>query len=950
MSFLNQSAKYITDNWKDLGEFCVICPNKRTIDYLKHYLSQILGRTIWSPKFFNLSEFTQQYTELEKTDDLVLLVELFKAFKKKMKESEFFNDYDFDKFISLGEIILKDFNEIDNYLVNVSEIFRNITDYEQINYMDDVLNDDQKIALKEFFGHFESDDLSAEKKYFLEIWSNIPNIYAEFTNNLKKKNIGYNGFVIRELVERMQNKPLEFKEYDTYIFVGFYALTKAQKYLLSSIKKAGKAKFLWDYDNYYVDNTENEAGFFIRQNLKTFSDDLNINRDQLLLPKNVSLVGFPLEIAQTKALPTILKKMGIDYKNKKQLAKTAIVLPDEKLLFPVLHSLPADIKQVNVTLGFPFRNSSVFSFIEKWFDLLNKLLINEKVFLQIISDFFSNQLVKEVFADSYDFIQNSLKNTNKLYFNINDFKKINNYFLNLLFDAKNLSSVEILLENILSALEIVFRKISTDERKVETEAIYQFYSNMLSVQSLFNRELQQDKNIISVKTMIKFLKQLLSSVHIPFTGKSLDGLQVMTIMETRNIDFENLIILNLNEQIIPKKATHQSLISEFMRKAYNLPLLKYQDSIFAYFFYRLLQRSKNVFLTYSNIISDKIGEMSRFVQQLKYETNIISQQYQYTEQIQPKRTENFFIEKNDDIYLKLKKYLIGKKTLSATALNNYITCPMKFYFSKIAEIEIPEDDDENYEIDALKFGNIFHKSMEELYKPFIGKEITADDIDNIYKKIEGIVKNIIYDELMGLKEATNIGINTIITQVVKKYIKNVLEYDKNNSPFKLISVEKSNKYFGKFEFDIDGKKNNVNIYSVLDRVDLKNNEYKIIDYKTGSDSLNINNITKLFDSNSQYNYKGFFQMIIYSLVYQQNFPNRIFKPYIFLISSMNKDFQGSLFFKKNCIDSYYNEFLSLFEENLKEVLSELFDKKIPFEQTKNIDNCKYCDYKDICGR
>ncbi len=951
MIFLKEVTKTIVERWEELGNFCIICPNKRTSDYLKNYISDAYKKTIWSPKFISISDIVTAKTDIEKADELVLMIELFKAFKETLSDTKYFNDLDFERFYGIGEIILRDFNEIDNYLVNVSDIFRNMSEIEQINYIDDYLTEEQKQTIQEFFGHFAGKNLSEEKEYFLELWSKIPTLYEKFTSALKQKKIGYNGLIIKEVVEKIKKNEVQFEEFDKYLFVGFYAITKAQKFVLNEIQKVGKAEFYWDYDNYYFKNIENEAGLFIRQNLEMFSDDLKADRNNFLSDKKISLIGFPLEISQTKALPTILKQMGVNLGNRDALSRTAIVLPDDKLLFPVLHSLPSEIEQVNVTLGFPFRNSAVFSFINKWFNLLNKLTVNQKVIADDVFAFLDNQLMKELLAGSHDFIIKKVSEIKLMYFTFNEFNLLSNNILTTLFSEQNTTNVQILLENILIVLEKIFRRISANDRTVETEAIYQFYNQMLNVQSLFNKELAEDKDIISVVTLLKFLKQMLSGVHIPFTGKSLNGLQVMTIMETRNIDFDNLIILNLNEQIIPKKASHSSLISEFMRKSFGLPIFLYQDSIFAYLFYRVLQNAKNITLTYSNLISDKGGEMSRFLQQILNETDLISEHLQYSEQIRPQRANPFYVEKDYEIYSKLSNYLNNDNSyLSASALNTYISCSLKFYFKYIAKIKIELEKETDFEIDALKFGNIFHNSMEELYFPYINKDLTNKDFSDIEKRIDTVINKQITKELENIQEAVQSGINGIITKVVKKHIINLLQFDKANLPFEIVSLEKSTKYFGDIVFEVNGKQQSINIFSIFDRVDLKNDNYKIIDYKTGSDELSIKSMEALFNQKSGFKYKGYFQMMLYSLIYRQNFPKRKFEPNIFLIKQIKDNYLGNLIFKNQVISSYSVSEIANFEEQLKELLQEIFNKDIAFSQTENPGNCEYCDFKGICGR
>lgn len=951
MIFLEEVARKIASKGAKLDNLCVVCPNIRTIDYLKHYLAKILKETVWSPKFMNLSELTQSFTEFSKADELVLMIELYKSFMEVFEKSNFFSDYNFDKFYGIGEIILKDFNEIDNYLVDVEKIFVNIADFESINYIEEYLTEEQVETIREFFGHFSTENISEEKEYFIELWSNIPKLYDNFNKRLTEKKIGYNGLIAKDLCSKIEKEEVKFDEYEKYLFVGFNALTKAQKVFLKAVQDSKKAEFYWDYDNFYVDDKENEAGLFVRQDLEIFSDDLEIDRNRLLKDKDIKLIGFPLEISQTKALPTILNDMGIDLTNTKELAKTAVVMPDDNLLFPVLHALPSEIEQVNVTLGFPFRYTSIYNFVSHWLEILHKFIRKNNVFYEDLVKFFDNQILIEILGKSHEYIVDKLKNQKELYFDISSLKNLENTYTNIIFDERNIENVDILLENILKILEIIFFKIGKLDRKIETEAIFQFYRQMLNIQTLFSNELAVDKELISSRIIIRFLKNQLSGVHIPFQGKSLDGLQLMTIMETRNLDFENLIILNMNEQILPKKASHSSLISEFMRKSFGMPVLMYQDSIFAFLFYSLIQNAKNVVLTYSNLISDKGGEISRFVQQLNFETDLIKSHQQYSEQIKPKRPNFFEVEKDDEIIEKLNVYLNSEKLLSASALNSYITCSMKFYFQRIAKIEPPKEEENEFEIDALKFGNIFHNSMEKLYTPFIGKNVEKADFVNIRQKIYNTISETIYEILGQVEEAAKDGLNGIVAKVIKKHIEKFLDFDEQYAPFTILSLENSKLYNGFFDINVSGKIYKIKLLGIFDRVDEKAGHVRIIDYKTGSDDLKITKLDDLFDTETAKNSKkAIFQMLLYSLIYKQNHQTFYFEPYLLKTRELSETTTGRITVGKKMIDSNSFEVFEHYEENLISLLEEIFDKNINFAQTSNIEACKYCDYVGICGR
>ena len=950
MIFLEEIAKQILKNKDSWGNFCIVCPNKRTTDYIKFYISNEIKKTIWSPKFINLSELVNQFSDYEKADDLFLQIELYKSFKKTMFESKDFADYDFEKFQGIGEIILKDFNELDNYLVDISSIFKTITDFENIDFIDDILNDEQKNAIQEFLGYFSTDKLSEEKEYFMQLWSKIPEIYNDFNKTLVSKKLGYNGLISKKICEKISSGEINFNKFDKYIFVGFNAFTKTQKIFLGEIKKQNKALFYWDYDNSYIDNKDNEAGLFIRENIKLFGDDLKIDRDNLLKDKNINLIGFPLEIAQTKAIPTLLKKLNLNLTDKKQLAKTAIVMPDEKLLFPVLHSLPEEIKQINVTVGFPFNNSAVFSLIQSWFFILQKSATDKKIYYKDLLKFFNNQLLNEIIKENREYVLKEIEKIKMVYLDLESLSKIKNNAIKIIFDPQNAHSIDVLLENILLFLEKIFHFVSADKRTVETEAIYQFYTHLLNIQSLITNELADDKKFITVRTLLKYLLRQLMGIHIPFTGKSLAGMQVMTLMETRNIDFENLIIINLNEDVIPHKPSRNSLISEFMRKSFELPLLIYQDSIFAYLFFRLIQNAKNITLTYSNLISEKSKEKSRFVQQLEKETKLIKHEniLEYSESIQPIRSKSITISKDDKIFELMKeKYLSHKKAMSASSLNTYISCSLHFYYKYIAQIESIEEEELNYDIDAVRFGNIFHNSMQDLYQPYTNEIVNESEIEQMLTKAEEVVKNQILKEFNNNKEALHTGINNILSNVIVKYIKKTLSFDKQNTPFKLIAPEKF--FNGELNFHLNGESKSVGIVSIFDRIQEKDDKIAIIDYKTGDTKNQITNLDGLFSSNKDYKLKAVFQMLLYSVVYKQENPQKYFEPLIFNTKKIGKNYDANLKFKKNNIDSYSVELFEEFEEKLSTLLTEIFDTTKDFTQTENLKNCLFCEYKGLCG-
>ncbi len=940
MYFLEKVAEEILHKLNSGENFAVVCPNKRTIEYLKKFIARNARKTMFLPDFLTLGDLYSLFSPMKKADDLVLILDLFKVFRQLTKNNKTLEGYDFDSFQNVGEILLRDFNDIDNYLVDVNLIFRNISDYESIDYIEDILTDEQIETLRNFFAHFSKEKITEEKQYFMSLWSIIPQLYSEFIRNLKNKNIGYNGLIIRELLKNFDKKIHDIN-IDTFIFVGFNALTKAQQTLFLQIKSFRNALFYWDYDNFYYKNSQHEAGLFIRQNISILGDDLNIDRDKFNTTKNIKLAGFPMTMAQAKALPELLEITGTQNFDD---GKTAVIMPDESLLFPILSALPDSIENINVTIGLPFNTTNTATLIFNWLKLLNKYSATEYLMIDDLLQFFDDKILSDLIPSLDKFIE-ELKEKNKIKYTESDLQPIDNEIITRLLSKNNFSNPLNLLDTLLffaNELYFLFK-----ENEIEVEAVHSLFSFVLNFKNTLETDLAEDLELINTSILFKILMRKLNNIHLPFSGKTLDGLQVMTLMESRNLDFENIVLLNLNEGIMPPKPTRTSLISEFMRRSFGLPLIVYQDSIFAYLFYRLFHNAKNVVLAYSNVVSEKNGEISRFVQQLIYETDLIPEEnrYYYSEKIIMPANQGITIYKNEEVYKKLSQYLEGKIRLSASALNTYISCPLKFYFHYIAKIKEPEAI-ETYEIDDLKFGSIYHLAMEKIYKDFVNKEVTSDDIKILYKKIDDILSEASTEILNNNQDAIDSGINRIISDVIKKYIKNTLDFDRRKAPFYILGLEKN--FYTTLEFELDNVKHSVNFVAILDRIDEKNKVIQLIDYKTGSDEISFSNIGELFEQNK--NHKAIFQLMLYTNILQKEYENNIIEPHIYKIREIRKSNNTAITMNKEVLNTFNKEIFEEFDALLKDLLSEIFDPETPFSQTEKIINCTYCPYNAFCQK
>ena len=745
--FLKETAEDVLKKHKgNLNKICIVFPNKRTRLFFRKHFADSVGETDWAVNMMDIRRLVRDFIKLKEPDKLSLNFDLFEIFKKVNKTSS--NKYSFDKFYRLGEIILNDFNEIDSWLVDPPLIFRNIKDVEEIENVFDWLSDEQKSVLRTFWQNFSPEKQSEEKKKFIELWNLLPEIYKQFTESLLEKNLAYNGLLFRQISNKISKGELKTGKYEKYIFTGFNALNKAEETLFNYLKEKGKAEFYWDTDKYYQFDKKQESGDFLRKNFKALNIfEENLPDNLISKHKNIDVIGVPLETGQAKLIPTILENYDIDEKGD----DTAIVLSDEHLLFPVLHSLPEFVENINITMGYPFSATSLFNLIQQYlklqsFAFKSKNRIKTYYYKDVIA-LIKHPYIWESAPEISKFTLSEIENNNSVYIPAKELIEKDSELYRIVFaplDDKN--PTENLLENLLTILFILFDKSKDSEGKtvktIENEYIHRVYTSIKRFKEIIN-----SKNIdLGILLTIDLLKQILMAEQVPFSGEAVEGLQLMGVLETRNLDFKNLIILGMNEGNFPSISQPQSFISQSIRYVFGMPLVKYQDSVYAYLFYRLIQRAENITFVYNNIInSSTTGEISRFIQQLDFESGLKINHKQFKQDLIPASQKQIIIKKNDDILLKLSKYFSTngycERRLSASAINSFIDCPLQFYFRYIAGLRTLDTVEED--ISHAAFGTILHDSLENIYtyitKEKKSKTIEQSDFKELDKKVPDYV-------------------------------------------------------------------------------------------------------------------------------------------------------------------------------------------------------------------
>lgn len=964
----NVAADIINKYGTNLADIAIVFPNKRAALFMNEYFARLTNKPLWAPSYITISELFAQQSSLVVSDNIKLICELHKVFTHCTQTNE-----SLDAFFGWGQLLLSDFDDLDKNLADASKVFQNLSnikEYDDITY----LTDEQKQVLKQFFSSFTDNHNSVIKERFIKLWSKLEDIYTQFQSAITQQGITYEGHLYRSVIEQ-QSFVLSKK---MYLFVGFNLLHKTEEKLFEYLMKEQKACFYWDFDYYYMDKTEPEAGYYIKKYLSVFPNELDNKEDTIYnnWAKNKDITYLS---SSTKNLQTRYISDWLRANNRIEAGKrTVIVLCDETLLPNVLHSLPPEVDKVNITMGFPLHHAQVSLLVQSLFDLyqIGKISGANGFRLNFVNKVLMHPYIKNL-SEKADLLYTYLQKNHIYYPQFDQLKDEQNkqellddnlkfIFRNILNTTNNANLT--LLEHIIEILKHVGKHTEIKKDPLAQESVFRMYT-------LLNRLKQLIENgdlVIETTTLRNLVNQLVRSTSIPFHGEPIEGIQIMGVLETRNLDFDNILMLCCNEGFMPKSVNDSSFIPYNIRKAYELTTKEHKIKIFAYYFYRLLQRASNISLTYTNSIQEgKTNEMSRFMLQLLVERpNSITKLSLKSEQGYKTKEKTPIVKTNE-----VMKLLNNINKLSPTAINRYLSCPAKFYYNNVLGVKEPEESHEDVS-DNRTFGIVFHKAMENIYEEYYKnhKWITEEEIDKLLKNEHFLLQNIdkaFATELFNIgkqsfKPQYN-GLQQINRKVIFRYIQQVLKLDKKNAPFIIKGLELNVKKEIFFKTNKENKK--LLLHGYIDRLDecgsdKQINEMRVIDYKTGSFKdkapTNLDEVftrTNIHQKHSDY----YLQAILYSGIIKNNKeynPNNLpVSPHLlFILQSSKDDYNSALYFDKKKEDggkTFLKDEPNLypdFEEKLKEVLAEMYNPHVPFNITEDSKTCEYCPYLSLCKR
>ncbi len=949
-TFLAEVAKKILEQTPyPLNQICLVFPNQRAALYFRKHLSELVDQPVWSPAIYTINDLMARLSGLQPAGSLDLLFELYNGYKKLNKKAEAFDDFYF-----WGELLLNDFDDVDKYRVNASDLFRNIKSIRDLEEQFTHLSPEQIEAIRKFWSTFSETKRSKEQEEFVHIWKILGDLYNDFKSALQSKDLAYEGMIYRMVADKIKAKEELPWESKFYYFVGFNALNACEEILFDHLKTIKKAAFFWDYDNYYIRNHFHEAGLFLRNNLRKYPRIDTGSKDLLeKTKKDIETIAVPSHTGQAKILSNILGKL--DNLKDGSPNNRAIVLADESLISSVLYTFPDEVSEVNITMGIPILQTPVSSLIECLTNLQKQMVLikgQPHFTSSSLVALLSHPYISRVEEIRTEQLKKEINKNNLQYVAANRFMQNNaeGKIFRILYEGESI------MHYLREGAKLLFASFSTEDASstLDQEFLYQLFISINRLEEILNDYDEQ----LKMDTQIRLLKKALNSITVPFTGEPLRGLQLMGILETRVLDFNHVIIVSMNEGIFPDVKAPHSFIPYTLRKGFKLPTIEHQDAIYAYYFYRLIQRAKKVTLIYNNQNdSTSGGEASRYIHQLRYELPYKIKEYQTGFKINLNHPRPINIPKTPNVLKLLEKFTDPQhenyRPLSPTGLNTWLDCSLKFYFRYL--IGIKPKDELLEGIDARIFGSILHKAIEILYQDYTGKKLEAADIRKMKNKenIDTAIRQAFHDEYSKEKkiidEILKKGQPAIIKEVIHKYILDILQQDEKVAPLEILGLEK--------EWTIDlpiksgGNTMQFSIRGAIDRLDKTEEGVRVIDYKTGNDNTAAGSIKALFERDKHDRRKAVFQTLIYAETYKQNAAgNETIVPGVYKTREVyDKDFNFHLSINKQFLTNYdavRDEFL----EYLKEMLTELADKERPFEQTDNEKICSYCDFKNICHR
>lgn len=970
--FLRLVAQAFVNNYADsLHDICFIFPNRRSGVFFLKELASIVQKPTLSPEVITISDFLCDVTGSVEATKIELLLILYENYRKIAGDGA----DDFDRFSFWGDIILNDFNDVDKYLAMPDEIFKNVRDFKSIrsNY----LTEEQKEVISRYFGENAVQQSDVERfwqdstvydgkstKRFFNIWEILLPLYRSFNDDLAGRGLSYSGKIYRDAVERIKNMGAEEFPHRKYVFVGFNVLSLSEIKIFEYLKLKGIADYYWDCNSPALLDENNKASWFISKNVRMFPPELDLHEPEIKSFSPINVVGIPSNVGQTKYASTIIERLIAEkaIADPSDAINTAIVLPDEGLFLPLLDSVSEKITGVNITMGYPLRMSGIAVFlnlIAKMHKQARKSGDDYAYFHDDLKDLMAHPFAKSIASEEVECVSAYLMQSRAFYVASATLARLAPRLSVIFEPVRDTTSTSEFIDYVARIVGFVEKMLmqgdTISSESVEMGFIAQYMDLFLQLAGTIGKyDIKMNEN-----TFFFLVGRMISSAKIAFEGEPLKGLQIMGVLETRCMDFENLIVLSMNERVFPRKHYSRSFIPNNLRRGFGMATVEFQDCMYAYYFYRMISRAKNIYMLYdARTQSLGSGEHSRYIEQLKtlYPDAEIRHSVASFKITVPKEIE-INMPKDKRIMERLDRYRTpgSGAFLSASAINMYINCPLMFYFEKVEDFKIADDVTEF--MDASTLGTIVHSVMEQIYSKMSDgcrQKITearihrllAQDDKTIYDTVMRTINSVYFNK----ENCTDIttGETMLVSDAIIYYVRNILAYDARMGGFTFVQAEKREEIVWTLEEGLS-----INMRQYIDRVDIAGTgvdgepSLRIVDYKTGKDKTSAASMEMLFKAESADRRKAMFQLMLYCNIYAQSHKtDEPIRPIIYTVRSID---DSGFTIGRNSVTDYHDvnqDFLNAFVP----VIKEMFNNDVPFYQAKNAKHCEYCKFASFCHR
>jgi len=967
-SFLADLASEIyTQHYAHLDELTIVLPNRRAGGVLRRYLANHLRQPTWAPQVLSIDRFLQDHSPLQQVSTLQLTQVLYETFQDLQPQKE-----PFERFYFWGHLLLQDLDVIDKYLVNATHLFTNLSQQKEISLSYDYLTETQRATIQAFWKNFEQ-RLSSHQQGFLQLWKVLPQVYEAFRQRLQAQGIGYQGMCYRAAYEALVRGTTQ-TQHRHLVFAGFNALAPVEEKILAWYQANHAAEFYWDVDAYYMEDEQQEAGTYLRayQQRPHFQASLAGPFPEQLAKsdKEIQVTAVASEVGQAQVVGAQLQALMEAQGDAFALHKTAIVVANERLLLPVLNALPLDPTQVSTTMGYPLKGTTIYQLMEQLLAL--QVAASQE---NVPTGYFTTQHVLALLQHPYMLASSpaltkatlhKLQATSSTYVARASLIDKNSWYALLFKALKPADSLIAYLIEVLQGLQTQTQNSDTPLRPLEDRALRQLLRQLDRLQALLPTP------SISGEDFVQLFRQLVQSAKLSLGGQSQNGLQVLDVLATQNLDFDQVFIVGMNEGHFPIQSNPSSFLPYNLRKGYGLPTAdEHQAALYAYQFYRLLQRAQKVYITYSTATSDgSLGEMSRYLWQLLYEAKLPLKKQVVAQPISLTEVQPIVIAKNESILQQLQQFVVQAdgtaQPLSPSALNVYLDCRLRFYFQYIAQLKAPPE--LRQATHPLVFGNLLHEVMEKLYAPLLQRSqpLQSKDLAALKKTAKATIQEVFARAFSSHQGVSLQGDRAIAQAVITKLVEKIIALDQAHAPFMLVGLELGRQKPLLLDFELDAD-TCVRLRGIIDRVDWKEGVFRVLDYKTGTDKKQFKDIPALFDREDMHRNKAAFQTFFYAWLFQQQgleqevlpagavdaqqvMPGLINTRQVFedgfdLRFFMQGD-SNRKYVPVETIMPYQDEW----KEGLQQTLAELLDPEVPLTQTEDESKCISCPYKGICQR